>query len=68
MNKELTDDKPPILFNTLKRTIETWKESGYPDSPGAYGCMKTLERLYEGRYDLEAAEYLTDLVFNKEYL
>lgn len=56
----------PIGFNQLKGIIETWKETGYPDSPGAYGCMTTLKRVYEGRYDIEAAEYLTDLIFNKE--
>jgi len=59
-------NEKPILFNQLKGIIETWKETGYPDSPGAYGCKITLERLYEGRYDVEAAEYLTDLIFNKE--
>lgn len=55
--------KDYIQFNTLKRTIESWKETNYPDFPSQLGYMKTLERLYKGRYDLEAAEYLIELTF-----
>jgi len=65
--KEEVKKEPSELigFNQLKGIIETWKETGYPDSPGAHGCMTTLKRVYEGRYDIETAEYLTDLIFNK---
>lgn len=55
-------NKPKILFNQLSEIITTWKDTNYPDTPNTLGYLSALKRLYEGRYDVEAAEYLIEKI------